>query len=1002
MSTQQTCLTLALCLGATALVPGAATAQTNGRAVSTYIVQLAEPPAATYSGGIQGLAATRVAPGKRLNARAPATQAYRSHLLRRQQATLAALGPGVRPLMQYTVVMNGYAVKLTQSQARQLKTQANVVSVERAGMSRVTTYSTPEFLGLTAPGGLWSTLAPDSQPVKGEDVIVGIIDTGVWPENPSMGDKVDASGAPVPYHLPGVPAYGPAPAGWAGVCQTGPGFTAAMCGGKLIGARFYPEGYQASGIPMSPMEYLSPRDGAGHGSHVAATAAGNAGAPASLNGVDVARVSGVAPRARVAAYKVCWEAADPQLSGCSHADMVRALEDAVTDGVHVINMSISGPTTVAVDPLSRALLNANTAGVFVAVAAGNSGPYVSVNHVAPWVTTVAASTDDRSYQAELALGNALRLRGVSVTRRTVPDAPLVLGASVALPGQADGGLCRPGSLSPALAAGRVVVCDRSNDITRLEKSAEVKRVGGVGMVLVNTVADNLLPDAHSVPTVHLPHTARDSLRTYAGSTAAQAGMVPVGNSTPVAAPVMAQFSSRGPNLGLPNIMKPDITAPGVNIVAAFIDPAQTQAEHDALVIGNHTGRSAAATLSGTSMASPHVAGAAALLRQMHPQWSVAAIKSAMQTSASAVKRANGTPDTDVWGYGAGHLNPNGAGAVPLVYDLTPEDYGRFLCGLNLDPGSLGSCVTLGSITPSDLNLGSLSGGATTDRVTMRRSVTNVSGAHGVFLASVNMPGWTVTVTPSQLSLPAGARGEFTVDMVAQTTAPMGLWSVGSLTWSDGLRSIRSPLLAQLNGFRVPALVVDKRRVTSARKVYTVVPGQFSFTQAQPNGLLPATLTPGRAEPGKAVCTDITVTEGAEVLRVQLFNADTEGGSATDLNLQLFQGSGGVGPMVGASALAGSDEALSLLEPAAGTYSACVVSAAVPTAGAAYTLSSWVLSPGAGSSMQALSPGFMVAGSPASIALSWQAALGQRYLGRVKYLDGGVPQAAMTQVLVDTR
>jgi subtilisin family serine protease len=1000
MTFKPTCFALALLA-----VAGAAAAQIRAADAQTYIVQLTEQPAAGYAGGLPGLQATRPAAGQRFNARDNNVRAYRSYLLRRQQATLAPLGQNVRMVHQYTVALNGYAAVLTSKQARQLKAQAGVLSVEPAGFVTMDTHNTPEFLGLSVPGGLWSKLDARSNLVKGEDVIVGILDGGIWPENPSFGDKVDASGAPVAYHQPGVPAYGAAPAGWAGTCQTGPGFTAAMCGGKLIGARFYNAGFLTAATP-SAMEYASPRDTQGHGSHTAATAAGNEGAPALLNGVNSARVSGVAPRARIAAYKVCWAAAVSTQNGCYNADLVRAIDDAITDGVHVLNMSISGSQVVNLAPVNQALLSASAAGVFVAVSAGNGGPANTVAHVVPWVTTVAASTDDRSYVTHVNLGNGQVLSGISSFRRSLDSTPLVLGSAAAMPGLgADGGVCRPGSLDPARTAGRLVVCDRNSDVTRLEKSAEVKRAGGVGMLLVNVVADNRLADEHSVPGVHLADTVRDSLVSYAGSAGARAALQPGVSAQPAPAPQMASFSSRGPNRSVASIMKPDITAPGVQIVAASVDTTLSQAQHDALVLGNFTPAASSATMSGTSMSSPHVAGVAALIKQLHPSWSPAAIKSAMQTSASGVKLYTGAPDLDVAGYGAGHVSPNGASVVPLVYDLAGEDYAKLLCGMGLGSGGLGNCAELGSVQPWDLNLAGISAGATDGNITLNRTVTNVTGAQAVFNASASMPGWSVTVTPSQLKLAPGEKGSFKVDMVALPSANLGLWTTGSLTWSDGTRSITSPLVAQLSGFKSPAVVTDNRKLVSGRKVYTVVPGRFvSPFRLTPNGLVPATLTSGRAMPGAAACTDIVVPTGAQVLRAQLFNADTEGGSSTDLNLQLIQGSGGVGAIVATSSNADSNEAVSLLAPAAGTYSACVVSATVPSGGAAYTLSSWALTPGSGGgSLRALVGSILVAGSPTSIALSWvNATLGQRYLGSVTYLENNVVRAPLTQVLIDNK
>ena len=394
MNTKIKCVALAAMLATV----GSLQAQTRDtrvpvtpQAQRTYIVELAAAPLATYDGAVRGLAATRSSTGARLNVKSSAARAYTSYLDRQRSAVLARVG-AVNVLHTYSTTFSGFAAQLTEAQAAQLMTSREVKSVVPSERREMDTTRTSEFLGLTAPGGLYSQLDAQSRNVKGEGIIIGVIDSGIWPESPAFGDKVDAAGKPVAYHQAGTLAYGPPPAGWAGACITGEGFTAAMCGNKLIGARYYNEDFAASGAVRTTLEYLSPRDGAtsGHGSHTASTSGGNERVElVNASGVITAVMGGIAPRARIAAYKVCWTATVSTQTGCYTADMLRAIDDAVADGVDVINFSISGTQLFFNDPIEIAYLNASAAGVFVAASAGNSGPGNQVAHMSPWLTTVA-------------------------------------------------------------------------------------------------------------------------------------------------------------------------------------------------------------------------------------------------------------------------------------------------------------------------------------------------------------------------------------------------------------------------------------------------------------------------------------------------------------------------------------------------------------------------------------------------------------------------------------
>ena len=1005
-------------------------AQAQALPKTTYIVQLADAPAATYQGGITGLAATRPAAGAKFNAAAPQVQAYRSFLNSKRSSLLSQVGAG-SVLHSYDVAFNGFAAQLTADQASAMRRQPNVVAVVPSEVRQLDTSRTPGFLGLTAAGGLFA------QGVLGEDVIIGVIDSGVWPENASFGDKVDGSGKPVAYNQAGTQAYGAPPARWQGMCQTGPGFTTSMCNNKLIGARFYVNSFNASGAVATSFEYASPRDGGGHGTHTASTAGGNAGVAASINGVVAGNISGIAPRARLATYKVCWQATVEAQTGCYTADTLRAIDDAVADGVDVINYSVSGTKTNFADPVEIAYLNATVAGVFVAASAGNSGPGNEVAHISPWLTTVAASTHDRVTVATVTLGapSGASFSGPSYQVTGFPATQLVRAidvivgtyASLSAAEKAAAERCyRPSdngvaggtanastAIDPVKAAGKMVICYRGGNAL-VNKAIAVKAAGGVAMVLQNvpaigaTIASNngTVLQPYVIPTVHLTNSSYTTINNYvlAQGAAATASFSPGVQAIGVVAPVMASFSSRGPNQANGNILKPDISGPGVDIIAGYIDTSLSQAQHDGVVNGSFTAAANATSLQGTSMSSPHVAGAAALLKGAHPTWTPAAIKSALMTTTTDIKLANNTLDPDRWGYGAGHMNPNSANNPGLVYDIAPADYGRFLCGQSLTPpAGIGNCAALGSIQPYDLNLASITAAGVVGPRTLTRRVTNVSGSTATFNATTIMPGWNVTVTPNSLTLAAGASASFTVALL-RTTATFNAWTFGSLSWSDGARTVRSPLSAQPLSFVAPAQVNDVRASGKGTKVFSVTSDYTGTIAVTAVGLVPATVNSNIIATGATQCYDVAVPAGAFFARFQLFNSDTQGGAATDLDLTVHSGPGGTGPVVGSSGGVTSDEVVTLDNPVAGTYSACVDGFNAP-GGKTYALSNWVVGPVAGQqTLRAAGPTMVYAGAAGSVGLGWSVAAGQRYMGQVRYTNPANAGALIgtTKVLVDNR
>ncbi len=997
---------LACCL---ALAAGTATAA--GTPARSYIVQLTDPPAASYRGGMPGLAATQVAEGQRLRVQSPQVQAYVAHLDQKQHAVLAKLRGQVPVLHRYHYTLNGFAARLTDAQARQLARTPGVLRVTLDTPRSPSTNHTPHFLGLDVPGGVWSQDRKGTL-IKGEDVVIGMVDTGFQPENASFYDQVDANGKPV--KTGGTLAYGPPPAGWTGACEAGPGFDPAKhCNNKVIGAKAFDASFKAGDPMVAWYEYLdSPRDSNGHGSHTASTAGGNFGADAFSHTQNFGPISGMAPRARLAIYKVCWS----YLNGPSYAnscwtgDSVAAIDQAVADGVDVINFSISGSQTDLMDPVEMAFLNASAAGVFVAAAAGNDGPGQEVNHPSPWLTTVAASTHDRYMTADATLGDGSSYHGASQSKG-LSATSMILSVDAVAKGKTteDGRLCKLDGLNPDKVAGKVVVCDRGTN-ARVEKSQAVLQAGGVGMILVNTPANlpgggatTLNDDAHWVSTVHLPVANRDAIMAYARGSRPTAALGVGAQEPGVIAPVMAEFSSRGPNMATPTVMKPDISAPGVSVLAAFAVTQPDRDYHQGVIDGSVVPAETADFLDGTSMATPHITGIAALLKQKHPNyWGPASIKSAMMTSAGSIKMPDGTIDTRYVGYGAGHITPNSAIDSGLIYPLDPTDYWRYLCGEGWLGG--GTCQSLGSIAASDLNLASISGDIP-GTLSFHRVVRNLGNSTVTYNATASVDGFSATVSPSSLTLAKGQKGRFDVTLTGNG-AVLGAWNQGSLVWSDGTHQVRSPIMARLVNMTGPGNLTSTSASDKLKLTY-----RFGYTgdlSWQVDGLLAATrtdLTVGKVSgDGDAACQanaagtvkfQVTAPAGTAALRFATYDADSSGKGADDLDMFVYDGGGA---LVGTSAGATAEEMVTLRSPAAGDYTACVVGFAPAGGTSNFTLSSWAVAPGAGSPALKVHglPSTVVPGDAARVRMNWAgAAAGVRYLGALRLVQGADPNTGAT-------
>ena len=1024
-----------LLLTAALIGAGPAHAESERR---SYIVQLTDKPVATYTGQVAGLAATMPAQGQRLNVDAAAVQAYINYLDTKQNAVISTIN-AAEITHKYDVVFNGFAAMLTDDEVRALKKNSGVAAITADSLMELDTSYTPTFLGLDQPGGLWEKLG--GKGVSGENIIVGIIDGGIWPESPSYADRIDGNGNPS--HSGSTVVYDAPPASWKGSCDTGEGFGVANCNNKLIGARYY----KPAGLELHWTEFLSARDSVagveghgGHGSHTSSTAAGNAGVTAQNGGLNFGKVSGMAPRARIAAYKVCWTDAATGKNGCAPSNSVAAINQAVKDGVNVINFSIGSSAGGGsfTDATEQAFLGATAAGVFVSTSAGNQGPSATapapVGHISPWLASVGNSTHNRLYLADAVTGSGATLTGASSNANT-PVTPLVLAKDAGLPG-ADPLLrdrCYGGTdavaplLDPAKVAGKILVCDRGGNVL-VNKSANAKVAGAVGVIIANVEggAATIINQAHTISTVHIVKENTAILKSYIAANPTTA-VASLGNlratfDPTVKAPIMSSQSSRGPNVANANILKPDMTAPGTDILAA-VTADLTRAQRDAVAAGSPAPMTDWAFYSGTSMASPHVAGVAALLKQLHPDWTPSAIKSALMTSATdtfsdglTTKVAWDSSATNAgtlpWGQGAGHIAPNSAADPGLVYDIAPVEYARFLCGQGLTYTSA-QCATIGGgIAAYNLNLASLTAANVLGTLTMTRTVTNVGATTATYNATASLPGFTVSVQPSTLVLAAGAKASFTVKLT-RTSAPLDTWAYGVLNWKDGTHVVRSPLTARATGLSAPSSVYSEAATGS--KVVTVGTGFAGAMSAVKGGLQPATretrsiATANTNLSNAALCQagaatgvnlhPVTIPAGTMLARFSLFDSETTGAvpGDSDLDLIVMRGNTPILSSGGDTA----NETIQMVAPAAGDYNVCVIGFRPNGGQATYALSSWVVQPSTGGNFKVVLPSTATVGGTASVGMSWSGlAPGVRHVGVVNYMLGGVKQGA-TVIDVDT-
>ncbi|EOA37767.1 hypothetical protein CARUB_v10012621mg, partial [Capsella rubella] len=666
---------------------------------------------------------------------------------------------------------SGFAAHLTDAQAKKISEHPNVVQVTPNVYYELQTTRTFDYLGLShsTPKGLLR----DAK--MGEDVIIGVLDSGVWPESESFNDK----------------GLGPIPKRWKGMCIDGEDFDSKKhCNKKLIGARYYMESLfrknkTDSRIPDT--EYMSAREKLPHGTHVASTAAGSFVSNVSANGFGVGTVRGGAPGARIAVYKVCWQRRD---GSCASAEIIKAMDDAIADGVDLITISIGRPNPTlseidAYNQISYGAFHAVANGIPVLSAGGNFGPNdYTVQNIAPWIITVAATSLDRWYSTPLTLGNNITLMARSAYKGSEIQAELMF-------------VYRANEMTSA-AKGKVVVAFITTDNEVMDYVSTFSTVEASGLIFATKREDDLkVSEGMAMITIDYEQGATifKYIRTTSSPTIKISSAITLNG--PLVATKVAEFSGRGPNTISPYVLKPDIAAPGVAIVAAST-PEKMGAEDGFYAE------------SGTSMATPVVAGLVALLRAVHPDWSPAALKSALVTTASQTD-PYGEPIfsegltrklADPFDFGGGLVNPNKAADPGLVYDAGAEDYRLFLCASNYDEvhitriSRINTLYRCPSPRPSmlDLNLPSITIPFLKEDVTLTRTVTNVGPVDSVYKLVVEPPlGIKISVTPNTLLFNSNVKKLSFKVTVSTTHKANSIYYFGSLTWTDGSHNVTIPL-----------------------------------------------------------------------------------------------------------------------------------------------------------------------------------------------------------------
>ncbi|KAM7508718.1 hypothetical protein LguiA_019171 [Lonicera macranthoides] len=676
----------------------------------------------------------------------------------------------------YTKSFNAFAAKLSQDEANKLSEMDGVLNIIKNGRRKLHTTRSWDFIGfpLTARRNLKIE----------RDVIVGVLDTGITPQSDSFKDD----------------GLGPPPKKWKGSCGHCANFSG--CNNKLIGAKYFKLDGKAD-----PKDILSPADVVGHGTHASSTAAGALIPNANLSGLAQGTARGAVPSARVAMYKVCWKSEE-----CSDMDVLAGFNEAINDGVDVISVSLGGDYFLkySEDIVAIGSFHAMRKGIITVASAGNSGPDLgAMSNYAPWILTVAASGIDRQFISKIEMGNGRIVSGIGLNFFDLKQRyPLIRGYDAAKNNQSKelASLCTDDALDPKKVKGKIVQCNMSPE----PGDYVIKKLKGTGVII--EMDDNTYMDTAVIfmaPASYVNATVGHTLSRYITSTRSPTGVIYKTIQVKIPAPFTASFSSRGPNPASAHLLKPDITAPGIDILASYTPLNSLTGIKGDTQYANFN------IMSGTSMSCPHVSGVAAYVKSFHPTWSPAAIKSAIMTTATPM--SSKVNNESEFAYGVGQLNPTRALRPGLIYDMDKLSYLQFLCHEGIYNDSEIATISgshsfkCSSIVPGRgedaLNYPTFQLHIKNDQEPTTgvfwRTVTNVGTPQSVYKAIVRAPkGVEISVEPVSLNFTCALeQRRFKVVVKANPMSSSKVMASGLLTWKNSKYSVRSPIVVSNVDFR---------------------------------------------------------------------------------------------------------------------------------------------------------------------------------------------------------